>query len=211
MANDLASYTALVQSLLASNAVKFPQAIVTTALRQSIDEYNRHVPWLESGTIIAVVNQQDYSLSALTGLVFPYDVLNDAGLPIAFVPYRQDGTIPYIFINPAQPAGKLITVRYTKLNTLKDLDSAAATTIRTDHTNLIVAGAVGFSLQVRMSIFLEGDNLDPAILENYRSLSDKYLNQFYAQLAGMIQEQGVQKEPGSDTRTWEDQYHNWPS
>jgi hypothetical protein len=27
----------------------------------------------------------------------------------------------------------------------------------------------------------------------------------------MRAEQGVQKEPGSDTRTWEDEYHNWPS
>jgi len=211
MANDLVSYTLIVQGLLEANTTRFPQATVTAALRQAIDEYNRHVPWLESGTITAVANQQDYSLSALTGLIMPYDVLDENGSPISFYSYRQDGVTPYIFIAPAQPAGDVITIRYTKLNTLKDLDSASTTTIRTDHTNLICAGAVGFALKIRLSVRLEADNLDPTTIESYRHLSEQYLVAYYAQLAGMRAEQGVQKEPGSDTRTWEDEYHNWPS
>lgn len=186
MANDLVSYTALVQGLLEADTNRFPQATVTAALRQAIDDYSRLVPILEYATIAAVLDQQNYNLTTLTNLIHPYDVLDNNGDPLAFFYYRLNGSTPYIFIFPSVPAVGNIIIRYTKLQTLKDLDSAATTTIRTDHTNLIVAGAVGFALQVRLSGRLEADNLDPATLENYRDLSNKYLTKFYEHLSNML-------------------------
>jgi hypothetical protein len=175
---DLSTFkTRILDELGDPTGTRFTAALVEQALRQAVNEYSLALPLLKRlAFTIATAgrNQKITSISAYSALLnvyYPYDsssVLNPSLLANCSYYATFDGTQLELTINgPKVPqVGEQIYLVYTLNHTVKDLDSAAATTINPSHDLLIIQGAAGLAAVLRASSVMEVYSKRPADIDN---------------------------------------------
>ena len=156
----LAAYRTRITNSLDDTTSKYSSAIIDEALRKVLNHYTRANPNITTVTHTVTTAGRAQNISAaglitVLQLVHPYDsTLAD---PYAYE--REDFYSSYIDGAPQlyfsggdiPQAGEKIFVKYAATQTIKDLDSAAATTVRKDHESILVIGAAGQAAMMRAS------------------------------------------------------------
>ncbi len=157
----LAAYRTRITNTLADTTAKFTSTTIDEALTKVLGEYSRAFPNVASQTVTVATSGRSQTLTTCTGLtsviylIHPYD--NTLIDPAIYE--REDFTIMWqsnvpfaYFIGPRIPkAGEKIFVQYAARHTIKDLASAAATTVRDDHEDWLILGAAGQAAIMRAS------------------------------------------------------------
>jgi len=159
MAN-LAAFRTRIQNSLDDITDKYSDAVIDEALRKVLNEYTRANPNFKTHehTVSAAGRVQTLSASALiaiTKLVHPY---NDA-LADPFAYQREDfilqfvDGVPVVFFTGTDipQVDEVVYIEYAGKQTITDLDSATATTVRDDHEDILVVGASGQAAMMRAS------------------------------------------------------------
>jgi len=104
--------------------------------------------------------------------------------------------------------GKYLIARYTIPHTVSGLDSETESTLPAWQDETLVIGSAAYALQTRAYARVETINLNQGVPENYKDLSQIYMDMFMEQLQSIARKKRAPVgEP--DTRTWNDRYHNW--
>ena len=156
----LAAYRTRIQNSLDDTSDKYSEAVIDEALRKVLNEYTRANPNFKTHehTISTAGRTQTLSAAALiviVQLVHPYN----STLTDPFIYEREDFTLTYMDGNPTlylfgediPQVDEKIYIKYAAKQTITDLDSAAATTIRDDHEDILVLGAAGQAAMMRAS------------------------------------------------------------
>jgi len=158
---DLAAYRTRITNSLSDTVAKYSTDIMDEALRKVLNEYTRAFPNISTQTITVSAAGRSQTAAACANLmsviqlVHPYDsALAD---PYAyeredFVITWQDG-VPFLYFMGADipQAAEKIFVKFSAKQTIENLDSAAATTVRDDHEDLLIIGASGQAAMMRSS------------------------------------------------------------
>jgi len=156
----LAAYRTRIQNSLDDTTDKYTNDIIDEALRKVLNVYTRATPNIETAehTVTTTGRSQTITaagLIAIVRLVHPYD--DSLADPFAYE--REDFYQTYIngspvlyFTGPDFPRiSEIIYIQYGAAHTIDDLDSAAATTVRDDHEDILVMGAAGAAAKMRAS------------------------------------------------------------
>ena len=159
--SNLAAYRARIVNSLHDVASKYSNDILDEALRKVLNEYTRAFPNMATANITVAAAGRSQTLAscanfmAVIMLVHPYD----SNLADPFIYEREDfritwsGGSPYAYFTGGDipQASEHIYVEYASKQTIEDLDSAASTTVRDDHEDLLVIGAAGQAAMMRAS------------------------------------------------------------
>ena len=151
------------------------------ALRLALDEYTRAFPRQVMGTVTPASTAREVSISTLNGLSrvlavwYPY-LSTDPMTPCKFVYNEAAGTI-WLDTMTAPDGVKVARVLYEVPHTLKDLDSAAATTYANGDDGILIMGAVGHACEMRAIDDSEGDLKDTST-PNLMVIGTRILRQF---------------------------------
>lgn len=152
--SDLAALLVDVRQRLAASgdSTTWPDALLTDALRQALDDFARQGTIYESSfTVTTAGHEQDLSavaqLHSLLAVAWPWD--DD-------VPFWRR-TVDFRIVNGAtvriergEPAvDDLLRLRYRKLHEIENLDSAAATTLSAHEERIILWLAAGRACLLR--------------------------------------------------------------
>ena len=200
MSLTLAQFQARVLALLMDDAAAiFVTAVTTEAVRLALHEYSEAVP-LASETVLTLPGTgHEIALSGVTGLLgvvdvwWPYDSVATSE---TWPPNRVEGwslwwddALPVLYLNAdnqGQPQiADELRLWYTKLHTIQNLDSAAATTVAVAHESLLVLGAAGFACLARAVDLAETAVQQTVATPNLGVLGKMYLEQFRARLKNL--------------------------
>ena len=156
----LAAFRTRIQNSLDDTNSKYSDDIIDEALRKILNEYTRANPNMLTAEFTVTTSGRIQTLSTanlivITQLVHPYDDT----LVDPFVYEREDFTLSYMDGSPTlyfsgediPEVSEIIYFKYAGKQTIKDLDSAAASTIRDDHEDILVVGASGQAAMMRAS------------------------------------------------------------
>lgn len=157
----LALYRTRIINSLDDSTLKYSNDILDEALRKVLNVYTRAFPNIKTTSVTVATTGRSQTLASCANLmsiiqlVHPYN----SALSDPFVCEREDfmltwqDGIPFVwFKSPDIPqVGEKIFVNYAAKQTIKDLDTAASTTVRDDHEDLLVGGAAGQAAMMRAS------------------------------------------------------------
>jgi len=156
----LAAFRIRIQNSLDDTKSKYSTDIIDEALRKILNEYTRANPNVLTHTHTVATAGRIQTLSAanlivITQLVHPYD----STLTDPFVYEREDFTLSYMDGEPTlyfsgediPEIDEKVYIKYAGKQTIEDLDSATASTIRDDHEDILVVGASGQAAMMRAS------------------------------------------------------------
>jgi hypothetical protein len=202
----LAAYRTRIQNSLDDTSDKYSDAVIDEALRKVLNEYTRANPNFKTHehTVSAAGRVQTLSAAALiviTQLVHPYDdTLTDP-----FVYEREDFTLSYMDGSPTlyffggdiPQVDEIIYIKYAAKQTITDLDSAVATTIRDDHEDILVLGAAGQAAMMRASGLNEQWGGRPGEMSALMSWGNNQYSNFLSFLQEIKQEANLPIFPDS--------------
>lgn len=157
---DLAAYRTRITNSLDDTKAKYTTAIIDEALRKTLNEYTRAYPNIKTHTHTVATAGRPQTLTAanliaIIQLVHPYDsTLTDPFVYARenFYLTQMDGSPTLYFLgNDIPEVDEKIYVRYAAKQTIDTLDSAAATTVRDDHEDILIVGASGQAAMMRAS------------------------------------------------------------
>ncbi len=156
----LAAYRTRIQNSLDDTNSKYSNDIIDEALRKILNEYTRATPNIKTHehTVATAGRQQTLSaanLITIVQLVHPYD----STLTDPFVYEREDYYLTYMDGSPTiffsgqdiPEVDEKIFIKYAGKQTITDLDSATATTVRDDHEDILIVGSAGQAAMMRAS------------------------------------------------------------
>lgn len=176
MANDLASYRTLIDNILATavDAATWTDAIKDESLRQALYQFDALSIYEDSFTVTAATHEQLITLTGLNNIIavaYPWSAGDDFASRQQYFRHTDDQTIYFEDIQPV--IGQKIQVRYSKLHTIKDLDSAAATTVPTRHSRIIsLLGAI-HATTLRIRQLSENPAIPLAATHSLESVADR--------------------------------------
>ena len=195
--SNLAAYRTRIQNSLDDSSSKYSDDIIDEALRKILNEYTRANPNIltHTHTVTTAGRIQSLTVSNLiviTQLVHPYD----STLTDPFTYEREDFTLSYMDGNPAlyfsgqdiPEVGEKIYIKYAAKQTIDDLDSATATTVRDDHEDILVVGASGQAAMMRASGLNEQWGGRPGEMNSLMSWGSKQYYRFLEFLEEIKQE-----------------------
>ncbi len=157
---NLAAYRTRIQNSLDDTSSKYSNDIIDEALRKILNEYTRANPNFKTHTHTVTTAGRVQTLAAanliaIVQLVHPYD----STLADPFVYAREDFSLSYVdgdpdlyfFGDDIPEVDEKIYIKYAAKQTITDLDSAAATTVRDDHVDILIVGASGQAAMMRAS------------------------------------------------------------
>jgi hypothetical protein len=157
----LASYRTRISSSLDDTTTKYTTDIIDEALRKVLNEYTRAFPNIKSTEVTVAAKGKLQSIAACTNLIAIIRIVHpyNSALDTPYVHDREDFILtwrdgsPHLFfsVEDIPQVGEKILVEYAATQVIKDLDSAAATTVRDDHEDLLVVGAAGQAAMMRAS------------------------------------------------------------
>ena len=196
MAN-LAAYRTRIQNSLDDTDSKYSNGIIDEALRKVLNEYTRANPNFKTYelTVSAAGRSQTLAaanLVAIVQLVHPYD----DSLTDPFIYEREDFSLiymdgsPVVYFNGADSpeVDEIIYVKYAAKQTIEDLDSAAATTVRDDHEDVLVVGASGQAAMMRASGLNEQWGGRPGEMGSLMTWGSRQYSRFFDFLVEIKQE-----------------------
>jgi len=161
MGNALADYRTRITNSLDDTTAKYTNSILDEALRKVLNEYTRAFPNIKATDITVTTAGKLQTIATCTNLITIICVIHPYNSALAdpyayeredFILTWRDGS-PYLFFSgdDIPQAAEKIRVEYAATQTVKDLDSAAATTVRDDHEDLLIVGAAGQAAMMRAS------------------------------------------------------------
>jgi hypothetical protein len=179
--------------LMDAGAAVFGDTSVTESIRLALGEYSHALPRVLADAL-APTAKREIDLSSATGLLtvtdvlFPYTAATPEYPPNHCL-YRlyidtDDSSKLKLYLDTADEPNGTDTARvfYQVGHTLKDLDSATATTWETPDDGLIILGSAGHALMARATDVAETDSLMAVSTPNYAALASRFLKQFRQQL-----------------------------
>ena len=156
----LAAYRTRITNSLDDTKAKYTTDIIDEALRKILNEYTRATPNFKTHTHTVTTAGRPQTLAAanlitIVQLVHPYDsTLADPFVYARedFSLFQMDGSPTLYFLKGDLPqVGEKIYIKYAAKQTITDLDSATATTVRDDHEDILIVGASGQAAMMRAS------------------------------------------------------------
>lgn len=164
----LANFRTKIRAVLADTSTTYSDTDIDYALRATLKEYDTLRPRLKTGTITG--NGTDtIDLSAITGLVKVFKA--ESGEVFNF---RRDDK-PYLLIYFDLADGVTEDIEYQIIHTIKDLDSATATSIVTVDEMGISYLAAAYCLLERARARSETVNIQPEQTKLLLDLAGKYM------------------------------------
>ncbi len=161
MALAIAAYRILVLNILSETLVKYTNDYLDSGIRRALNDYSRVFPDVAETSITVATAGRTQSLATLTSLMGVIAVLHpyDSTATDPWAARRSDYVLDWSAGSPRltfqgssiPAAAEKIYVKYLKRQFIKDLDSAAATTIRDDHEIYLAQGAAGYAAMSRSS------------------------------------------------------------
>jgi hypothetical protein len=143
-----------------ANAI-YTTGVIDEGIRLALDEYNFVNPLQMETNLTLEATGREISLSMLTNLLrvqevwWPWETASEYWPPNRVRGFRVywDDAAPYLFLDIVegdQPqAGDVVRIWYAARHAIKDLDSAAATTLPLEHESRLVIGAAGHAAMSR--------------------------------------------------------------
>ena len=186
----LSAYLAAMRLTLATvtgETLTYTDALLTEGLRQALREYDQYaLPIKAELTAVAGYEQSMASLTELVELVLiavPWEA--------SAVPNLAERVVQWSWVSPGVvwldydcAAGEKMLVMYRKQHTVDDLDSAASTTVLTEHERLLVLGGAAWSAELhyrQASDSVKG--MSPELLKRMYTWSSLRLRDFKAGLS----------------------------
>ena len=198
MANDLTEYRASVLASLLDTGTKYSTTTLDEAIRRALNDYTRFFPDFTTADITLSTSGRRVVLTSQTDLITILHCLHpyDSTLTDIYSRSRHDyvlnwvGGVPVLFFkgDPLPKATEHVYLEYAKAQKIKDLDSAAATTVRLDHKAILVAGAAGFSATIRSQMLNESWGGLPGQMPNLAQWGAGMIRYFHDQLIIIRQE-----------------------
>jgi len=193
----LAAYRTRITNSLDDTKGKYSDAIIDEALRKVLNEYTRATPNIKTHTHTVstagrVQTLLAANLIAIIQLVHPYD----STLTDPFIYNREDFSLLqmdgsptlYFFGNDIPQVDEKIYVKFAGKQTITDLDSATATTVRDDHEDILIVGASGQAAMMRASGLNEQWGGRPGEMGALMTWGSKQYLRFFEFLAEIKQE-----------------------
>ena len=171
MANALVDIRDRVEQVLvdSGNAI-WATAVLDEAIRLILSEFSDAYPYSADSTLTLAADGREIDISSLTGLInitevmwpyvatdWPHVVVSDWRL------LSDEGTATLLFdrVDGGEPVtGEKVRVRWNKLQEIKDLDSAAATTLQDEHLSMFIIGCAGQAAMLRVIDLVEEATAD---------------------------------------------------
>ena len=208
MANDLASYRTSVLASLLDTGTKYSTTTLDEAIRRALNDYTRAFPDFTTADITLTASGRRVVLTSQTDLITILHCLHpyDSTATDIYEQARHDyvlnwvGGVPVLFFkdDPLPQAAEHVYLEYARAQTIKDLDSAAATTVRLDHAPILVAGAAGFSATIRSQMLNESWGGLPGQMPNLAQWGAGMIRYFHDQL--IIIRQELNLNPFTDSK-----------
>jgi len=214
MTDSLTTIIGKVQNLLGdASATYFTTAVVTAAVRQALCEWNDKAPQLLAALITGVNDQYEYELSdedadalGIMDILQQGDNNNELDVSLSYDTYVEDERIFFRLRAPVTTSDTLI-VTYNKNHIINGLDSQVESTLPAYYDQAIVNGGAYFAIAIRATSRVETNNLDKAVMDNYRELAPMFGAYFTRQITKAATRKAKVGEP--DMRAWNDAYHSW--
>lgn len=215
--STLAAYRTRITNSLNDTTTKYSNDVLDEALRKVLTEYTRAFPNISTQVITLTAAGRSQNLSACSNLigiiqlVHPYnDSLDDP-----YTHEREDFTLtwqngaPTVFFTGQDIPlnGENMLVKYAGKQTIKDLDTAEATTVRDDHEDLLVVGAAGQAAMMRASGLNEAWGVKSGEMSQLMTWGNNQYNHFQSFLAEIRTEQSINIFPETywNLDQWDDQ------
>jgi len=171
MANDLAGIRDRVEQVLVDtgNAI-WATEVIDEAIRLILSEFSDAYPYAADSTLTLAAAGREIDISSLTGLLnvtevmwpyvatdWPHVVVSDWRV------LSDEGTATLLFdrVDGGEPAkDEKVRVRWNKLQTIKDLDSAGATSLQDEHLSMFIIGCAGQAAMLRVIDLVEEATAD---------------------------------------------------
>ena len=161
----LSAYRTRILNSLKGTNTQFENDVVDEALRKALSEYSAVFPNMKTYEYTVTAAGRNQTISAVVDLTNLIQVVHpyDAGLANPFVHQREDFTLSFIAGLPnlyfsatdIPQIGEKIYLLYGASQTIKDLDSETATTVRADHESALVCGAAAIAAMARSAGIIE--------------------------------------------------------
>ena len=193
----LAAYRTRIQNSLDDTNSKYSNDIIDEALRKALNEYTRANPNIKTHTHTVATAGRPQTLAAanliaIIQLVHPYD----STLTDPFVYAREDFSLMYMdgsptlyfFGNDIPEVDEKIYIKYAAKQTITDLDSATACTVRDDHEAILIVGASGQAAMMRASGLNEQWGGRPGEMGSLMTWGTRQYARFFSYLEEIKQE-----------------------
>ncbi len=211
MSDTLAQLIVKVRANFQDDGTLFPDAALTAALRQALNDLNQAVPLHAAVTITAVADQREYELSdedpAASGIT---DVLldgdNEVATGLSYSAYVEDDRWFFRLRAPAA-AGETLIVQYTRPHTISGLDGSLDSTLPDDLDPVMVTGASYYACLSRAACGIEANNVESLVAANWMKLAGLWQGMFVMARAFARRQPTAKGEPG-EALAWNDPEHD---
>lgn len=203
----LAAYRTRISNSLDDTTTKYTTDILDEALRKVLNEYTRAFPNIKSTTVTVSTAGKLQTLVSCTNLIAIIRIVHpyNSALDDPFVYEREDFIItwrdgsPHLFFSgdDIPQATEKILVEYAANQVVQNLDSAAATTVRDDHEDLLIVGAAGQAAMMRASGMTEKWGHRPQETSSLMLWGQQQYRRFIDFLAEVRAEQPIDIFPSS--------------
>ncbi len=211
MSDTLAQLIVKVRANFQDDGTLFPDAALTAALRQALNDLNQAVPLHAAVTITAIADQREYELSdedpAASGIT---DVLldgdNEYATGLAYNAYVEDDRWFFRLRHPAT-AGETLIVQYTTPHTISGLDGSLDSTLPDDLDAVMVTGACYYAGLSRASCGSEANNVESLVAANWMKLAALWQGMFVMARAFARRQPTARGDPDQEL-AWNDPAHD---
>lgn len=193
---DLAGFKTRILQLLGDSAgARFPEERLKEALRQALAGYNQALPQVLETEIALTVVGREQNLTVDPAPLYVLKVRRN-GRETPFQFFVRAGQPVLVIGGDAIPAiGDEIGLLYAAGHAIKDLDSAAATTISANNESIVVRGAAGFAALLRLSGVGEAYGARPVEAAHLVELGRQWLGDFQQSLDRLRRSERMHEYP----------------
>ncbi len=181
---DLAAIRDRVEATLqdATNLI-WSTADLDEAIRQALADYSIVDPLETITTVTLAAAGREVDISAITGRIgvtrvwWPY-TSTDPEYPPNWCTFEEWDDILFLDTEAVPAVDDVVRVWYHSLQTIEDLDSAAATSLPPIADSLIVTGAAAYAAQARAVELSEELNVDENVVKRLRTYSTEKMEAF---------------------------------
>jgi hypothetical protein len=159
--SNLTTYRARIVNSLDDATLKYSNAILDEALRKVLNEYTRAFPNIKTASTTVTAAGRSQPLADCANLITIINLYHPfiSTLADPYIHPREDFTLSWSDGSPVvyfkgdhiPQVGEIIFTSYAARQTINLLDSAATTTVRDDHEDLLITGAAGQAAMMRAS------------------------------------------------------------
>jgi hypothetical protein len=184
------------QILMDSGNAIWSTGDVDEAIRQALAEYSKIRPLQAVTTVNVAATAHELDISTVTGLIgvlrvwCPYTAA-DPEDPPSWRDFEHWTDLDILYFPDEVEAGDVARIFYDKVQALKDLDSAAATTFPDEDESLLATGAAGYAALSRALDLGEQVTLDRDVPTKAKTWAGQKLQEFRQGLAAVARAEAL--------------------